>query len=203
MNKGFTLLEMLIGITIFAMVAAAVYTSLALGIKVVKHEENQDKLMQEAVLTLQEMSRSLRCAFINSEDTETIRFTGIVDRLDFFSINKEGDLENVVFYVEAGTGEDPWLLYRSRKKYLDIEDEDAGRVELIHSRVGEFKLSYFDAAEETWYEEWPEEFILPNQVKLEIDFIPKDKDQNIELVKYMQIPMANVLEFPVEESDIE
>ncbi|MFH2138962.1 MAG: prepilin-type N-terminal cleavage/methylation domain-containing protein [Candidatus Omnitrophota bacterium] len=203
MRNGFTLLEVLIGITIFAIVAASVYTSLALGIKVFKQEEARDELMQEAMVTIGEVQRCVRCAFINPEN-ENIKFLGTKDSLDLFSVNQEGDVENVSFYLEASDG-DPGVkaLFRVTRPYLQSENEEIpGNVELIHEGIEKFELSYFDAKDQKWYEEWPEELTLPSQIKLDIGFkAANEKQSGIELAKYMNIPLAKIINFSGPESE--
>ena len=98
MKKGFTLLELLIGMSVFAIVAASVYTSLYMGVKVWKQEETLDQSLQEAGLTLKVMERALRCAFLNPEN-EKISVLGLRERIDFFSTSPEGDIEKVAFYL--------------------------------------------------------------------------------------------------------
>ena len=194
MKQGFSLLELLIGIAIFSIIAASVYTSLFLGIKVSKQEENRDEIMQAAGLTLKEISKRLRCSFISAQN-EQIKFIGTGEQLDFFSINGDGDLENLIFYLEPGSEEKSFLLYQSRKKYTQLDEETLAQVELINKNVRALKFSYFNGSEKKWYEDWPEELVLPQQVKLEISFCKtKDEEKYIHLEKYVNIPVANEID---------
>jgi len=188
MKKGFTLLELLISITIFAIITASVYASLHLGIKVIKHEETSDAHFEQAMATFRTMSISLRCAFINP-DNEEIKFTGLLDNLDFASINKKGDIETIVFYVESQADKDRRSLFQLKTKLMNKDSEVAPVPELINTNISELQFSYFDADKKKWYDEWPDELVLPQQVRITITFFDtSSKDQVLELTKYVNIP---------------
>lgn len=189
MKQGFTLLELIIGMTIFAIIAASVYTSLNLGIKLWKQEEGRDNTLQEAIAALEEMAERLRSAFINPEN-ENIKFIGTNQKLDFFSVNKEGLLENLVFYLEP-QGNNEWYLYQAKKSYLSLNDENPPELEIISSKVLKLYFSYYHQKDKKWYEDWPEESVLPAQVKFVVSFRQSNKEEDaLELVKFVNIPLA-------------
>ncbi len=194
MKKGFTLLELLIGMSVFAIVAASVYSSLYMGVKVWKQEESLDQTMQEAALSLKVMERALRCAFLNPEN-EQIVFVGLGERIDFFSTSPEGDIEKVAFFLHSNEGDNFFSLLRSRKKYMRLDDEEDAQEEVINTKIRELRLKYFSRDENIWYENWPETSILPDQVSIEISFAPaNNKSGSYDLVKYVNIPMANFMD---------
>lgn len=194
MKKGFTLLELLIGMSVFAIVAASVYSSLYMGVKVWKQEENLDQTMQEAVLSLKVMERALRCAFLNPEN-EKIAFEGLGERIDFFSTSPEGDIEKVAFYLRSNEGDNFFSLFRTTKKYMRLDDEKAPREEVINTKIRELKFKYFSKDENIWYESWPEESTLPHAVSIEVSFAQAgNKSGSFDLVKYINIPMANFMD---------
>ncbi|MFH1094013.1 MAG: prepilin-type N-terminal cleavage/methylation domain-containing protein [Candidatus Omnitrophota bacterium] len=196
MKKGFTLLELLIGMSVFAIVAASVYSSLYMGVKVWKQEENLDQTMQEAVLTLKVMERALRCAFLNPEN-EKISFDGLGERIDFFSTSPEGDIEKVAFYLHSNEGDSSFSLLRSRIKYMRLDDDEEPQEEVVNTKIRELRLKYFSKDENIWYERWPEESILPHEVSIEISFAQAfGKSGSFDLVKYINIPMANIMDLP-------
>ncbi|MCG2711838.1 MAG: prepilin-type N-terminal cleavage/methylation domain-containing protein [Candidatus Omnitrophica bacterium] len=199
MKKGFTLLELLIGMSVFAIVAASVYSSLYLGVKVWKQEENLDQMMQEAVLSLKVMERALRCAFLNPEN-EKISFVGLGERIDFFSTSPEGGIEKVAFYLRPNEGDNSFSLLRSKVMYTRLDDEEAPREEVINTKIRELKLKYFSKDENIWHEIWPEELILPQEVSIEVNFAPAfEKSGSFDLVKYINIPMANIMDLTHDE----
>jgi len=198
-KKGFTLVELLVGVTIFAIVAACVYTSLYLGIKVFKSEENQDLKLQEAILTLDQMAQRIRSSFINPENEE-IRFMGTEDRLDFFSVSTNGDLERMVFYLEPAQEDGLFFLYQSRCKYTELGDETLTKVELIHSKVRGLKFSYFNKKDKIWHADWPDELRLPELVKLEVGFNRQNKKEDtVNLAKYVYPMCSQQIDFSQDE----
>lgn len=194
MKKGFTLLELLIGMSVFAIVAASVYTSLYMGVNVWKQEENADQTLQEAGLTLKIMERALRCAFLNPEN-EKINFQGLGERIDFFSTNPQGDIEKVAFYLHSNEADNSFSLLRSKVKYTRLGEETALREEVVNTKIRELKIKYFSKDENMWYESWPEESILPHQVLIEVSFAQAfGSNGSFDLVKYVNILMANSLD---------
>lgn len=196
MKKGFTLLELLIGITIFAIISGAVYTSLYLGIKVWKNEEKNNSNVQEIMLTFDLLEKSLFSAFINPDD-ENIKFKGSAEKIEFFAVNKLGQLETVSFYLEPEDSQNLFKLLVLRQKYARKLLEQTEIVpEVVNNRIGAFKLSYFDKGKNKWHSDWPDELSLPDQVKIEIDFKSADKDAAVlHLEKYISIPIANEIQF--------
>jgi prepilin-type N-terminal cleavage/methylation domain-containing protein len=198
MKKGFTLIELLIGITIFAIISGAVYTSLYLGIKVWKHEENSSANIQEMTLTFDLLGKSLRSVFMNP-DNENIKFKGSTDKLEFYTVNSAGRLEDISFYLQpSGIGsKDLFSLLVLRKKITDKPDQNETAGEIVNNRISGFKLSYFDKAKNQWFDEWPEELAAPNQVKAELDFSSPSQagGGTLHLEKYISIPIANDLRF--------
>ena len=194
MKKGFTLLELLIGMSVFAIVAASVYSSLYLGVKVWKQEENLDQTMQEAVLSLKVMERALRCAFLNPEN-EKIKFEGSGERIDFFSTSPEGDIEKVAFYLHGNENDNFFSLFRTTKKYMRLDDEEVPQEEVINTKIHEMKLKYFSKDNNIWYESWPEELTLPHAISIKISFAQAfNKSGSYDLVKYVNIPMATIMD---------
>ncbi|MBI4845562.1 MAG: prepilin-type N-terminal cleavage/methylation domain-containing protein [Candidatus Omnitrophica bacterium] len=196
MKAGFTLLELLIGIAIFAVVAASVYTSFYLGVKTWRHEETRDEGLQQAMLALETMALRLRCAFV-SADNEKIKFKGSNEQIDFFTVNAEGDIENLIFFLEPRDSGQGYSLRQSSKKYIYLNDENPPEIEVINSFVKNFKVSYFNAKEQLWLEDWPEELKLPEQVKIEVDFEKNNlESSSLRLEKYVNILVTNEIILP-------
>jgi len=190
MKRGFTLLELLIGVTIFAILAGSVYVSLYLGIKVWKGEENRNETLLEAINTFNVMAKRLHCVYFNP-DNEQLYFKGLKQELEFFSVDENGDLINVIFYLEPGV-ENKFNLYLATKKYTQLSSEKASQIELISRKVSKLKFSYYNAQRDQWTDDWAVEKELPNQVKLEIAFITgATQIDELAMVKFINIPVAN------------
>ena len=185
-------MELLVSITIFAVVAASVYSSLYLGIKIWKREAVRDESLYQAGRVLETLACSLRGAFMNSQN-ERVKFIGTADRLDFFSVSAEGDLENVVVYCAQNDTPGSNSLSMSRKKIRQLDDDNISpKVAVLNKKVRVFGLRYFDAKDQTWYDEWPEEQRLPNQIRVEFGCgTGADGAEPDSLVKYVMVPVAN------------
>jgi len=200
MKKGFTLLELLIGITIFAIVSGAVYTSLYLGVKVWKHEEENNSGFQEIRLTFGLIEENLRSVFLNP-DNENIKFKGSIDRIEFFRVNKSEQLEEVAFYLESQSSKDESTLFILKQKYQQAESDSEAVSEVVNNRISSFKISYFNNKENKWDSEWTEELIVPSQIKVEIAFNFDDAGKSIVLEKYISIPIAHEIDMPISEDE--
>ncbi|MBU4305702.1 MAG: type II secretion system GspH family protein [Candidatus Omnitrophica bacterium] len=197
---GFTLLELLVGITIFAIVIGGVYSSLYLGVKTWRQEESLDESYEQAFASLDLLARRLRCVFMNPLNAD-IKFSGSSESVDFFSVNREGDIENVVFYTQENEGGESFSLFQKRIRYLDLKGEAAAVLECINKNVKQFALSYFNAREQKWYDAWPEDLGLPNEVKIEISFADKyAKEAGRDMTKYVNISLANTIDFSGDEA---
>ncbi len=194
------MIELLVSITIFAVVAASVYSSLYLGIKVWKREAAQEESMYQTTRVVEALARSLRSAFIDPRN-ERLKFIGTADRLDFFSVTAEGDVENLIVYNSRDNLNAGGTLYLSRKKIRELDNDTPPQSAVLNNNVRVFALRYFDAKDQTWYDEWPEEQRLPNQVRIEFGCGPADNAEEPEsLVKYVMIPVAN--EIDLSESEV-
>ncbi len=195
MKKGFTLLELLIGITIFAIVSGAIYTSLYLGIKVYKHEEKRTSNTQEFMLSFRVLEDSLYNTFMNP-DNENITFKASSERIDFFAVNEKAQLENIVFYLEQKDEKNLFSLLKSKKNYMHKKEQAEPKIEVINNRISVFKLSYFDVGKKQWVRDWKDELSVPAQVRVEIDFVDSDNEKSsFHLEKYISIPIANEMQF--------
>ena len=201
-KNGFTLLEVLIGMTIFAIIAASVYTSLYLGIKVFKNEETQETLLQETVISLHELAGIFRCAFISSGN-ENITFMGSGTRVEFFAINREGDLEKTSIYLQESPDLEKSLII-SKEKVVKKEESEDIQVGVINSRINEFKLSYYDDKTSEWVDDWMESLVLPRQIRIQVAVGKLDNSsEGTELEKYVYLPVSDVVNFALEDQSSE
>ena len=125
---GFTLLEVLLGLTIFGMIAACVYSTFAGGIRLSRSAERQGKVYREARWALDVISKDLENMipydFSNSyKDRQA--FEGSEDKITFFLPGKDG--LRVVSYFLAS--DDPGAIYkiiigRTYSKNVTVTNQD-------------------------------------------------------------------------------
>ena len=80
--KGFTLVELLVAVSIFSVIAVALYSTFATGLDAWKRMEQASALNQEARLALQRICLELR----NALDFPGIEFSGQANRLSFAAL---------------------------------------------------------------------------------------------------------------------
>ncbi len=165
-DRGFSLLELLIGTTIFVLAVTSVYASLFLGIKVWKQEESREDFLLEAELAEEIMAEHLRCAFWNSED-DTVSFQGAAKEINFFTVTSEGSVKEVRLYCQNSL-EEPERIFLYRQLSLPGEEKSESFPAVIHSRLGVCGFEFWDQDSKTWLTEWREESRMPAAVRIRL-----------------------------------
>ena len=142
------------------------------------------------MLSFNILESNLYSTFINPDD-ENLTFKGSPGSIEFFNVDKDGFLMRTAFLLETSDERSRSELVMRRKKYLKSEESEDYKSELVNSNVRSLKFSYYDSEQKQWYEDWPEELSLPDQVKIEIDFIdPENSNNTMTMEKYVNIPAA-------------
>lgn len=87
-KKGFTFVELIIALTIFAIIALGIYSTFSTGLTTYKRSEGAGRLQQEARWALDRMAKELRDAVIYNfgADEEESSFSGERDKISFLSL---------------------------------------------------------------------------------------------------------------------
>lgn len=191
MNKenGFTLVEMLVTTLIFSLVLGAIYFSFHTSLNAWNKGEERMGLYQEARLTLNDLSRELRTAFISPNPNQAIEFIGTdqrqeigdADTLSFFTLPswsqynpspnlKPSPLLKIDLFMEYSLEQDTFFLY---KKETPAYGPEAGqeRIRKITYPCSGLNFRYYDGT--NWLTEWQSEGSLPRAV--EVIFILQDE----------------------------
>jgi len=170
-HSGFTLLEIVIAISIFAVILTIIYTSYTGTFRVVNETESQAEIYQMAGITMQRMLEDLESIYI-SKNTETRRseesplhtfqFVGKdreikgrrADTLRFISrahVNLSGQEQEpgtteIGYYVKENGEGDHLVLYRSDRPMFEVtfplEEETGGLV--LCERLASVNLTYYE-----------------------------------------------------------
>ena len=175
---GFTLLELLIAILIFAVIVSAVYSTLYSGIKVWNEGDAQTRFPESSQMALNRMTKDIRNVTRFSE----IKFEGEKHSISMPVIkdvyqdkNLINQVYKVSYYLNSGN------IMRDVQTYPESLRGQTKKRELV-SGIQELVFSYCNVEKE-WKDSW-EEANLPYAVKLSI----KSKENNI-LEAITEIPI--------------
>ncbi|HSG05012.1 MAG TPA: prepilin-type N-terminal cleavage/methylation domain-containing protein [Nitrospiria bacterium] len=187
-NRGFTLLEVLIAITISALVLTVVYQTFNGIVDSAARLEEVSDMDQMARISLGIISRELRSAYWKEKNSGDLTFSGVdgldggeaSDKLVFttFSpwIGKDGTVSpnlSVISYdlEAAGEEEEFYLMHLEDPNPLSQSLSSRQRYELAEQVKG-FNLRYFDEEAGEWKDEWDAgiEKKLPNAVEIQLYF---------------------------------
>jgi len=161
--------ELLIAVSIFAVVSVAIYSTFNSGLTVLRRVKNIDLVQQSTMLKQERFSRELRQTVILRKPL----FSGAKDRLSFGAL--VNDIPCRVTYLFDNPAK---ALMRNADKLAEIIT-DKGQVDIelkskpvvFLSKVKEIKFSYLylDLKKNlyTWAQEWKQDY-LPLAVKLEV-----------------------------------
>ena len=161
--RGFTLIEVLIAIAIFALLMIAVYETFDQSIRSYQTVEHSRELNETARLILDRIGDDLQAAAIFNDNPDMVLVgedgTGArgqpADRLVFSTLNHlpldpnapESDLAEVEYQIRPDPETREPLLVRREKAYLDDDHEQGGVLTILSSRVTGLNFRYFDGTE--------------------------------------------------------
>ena len=180
--KGFTLIEVLIGLTLLSIMVVLLFTSLKICADSWERGEEKIASVNDMAVVyhfFQEYLSVTKPILIESEDaSKSISFQGNIDSLQFVSkfpesVNRQGLQIFKVILVKEGILSNINVSVTPYYSGAVDEDEESlfDEVSLIKN-VSEFKLSYFgsenDSNDGVWFDEWMNKNTLPKLVKINI-----------------------------------
>jgi prepilin-type N-terminal cleavage/methylation domain-containing protein len=173
-GAGFTLLELMLSVTLLSFVALIIGSGFHLGIKAWEKGEAETLETQRLRILSGLISQQLKSVYPYKTKTE--------DEDDEFVIF-EGDENSLLFattHVAPSSGGFRWVRYAyddgkltftegilPDKKFLDKIDEDE---EVIDSDIGEVKFEYLPAPDEEWQESWDLGEGIPVAVRVKVAY---------------------------------
>jgi general secretion pathway protein J len=194
-RRGVTLIEVMIGIAIIAIVGTMVYSAFSTTSRRKKRVEEDLDRHHEIAATLERMARELSMAYVSAQrppsDSLWVFRTcfvgtdhGNADRVDFTTFAHrrlvrnahESDQAEVSYFVTRHpTISSRKVLARREQARPDEDPQRGGRVEILLDDVRGFDLEYLDPISREWVRTWntlnmsAEVNRLPVQVKIRID----------------------------------
>ena len=190
MKRGFTLLEIMLAVSVLSLVGTLIYggfSQTALNKARVEADVERSRIIHMA---LDRMARELTMAFVSTHvnpsldlrvvDTAFIgNDRGKSDRIDFTSFShrrlyrnaRESD-QNEISYFVTEHPDDPGVQVLARREQNRIDDDPrrGGKSQILVENVEELNLEYFDPLLTDWVQTWDTEDVLaqPNRLPTQV-----------------------------------
>jgi general secretion pathway protein J len=177
-SAGFTLIEVVLALTIFALMGTILYGAFSLGHSAVEKSEGSFTRNQKLRSVSDLLASYVRSAYPyrESEQDQSVYFSGEMERLSFVSayshgMGGRGMAKITIAKEQAGDGRAMLKLEESVPVRLSDEDGGAGQTHglTIQDNIRDFRLAYLDpqADEEQWEDRWDakERRTLPRAVR--------------------------------------
>ena len=205
-QRGFTLLELLVAITLLGVLMAALFGALRLGARVWETGEARLDASARVQVVQDFLRQQLGQTVPMSETTDDSRpsrgmvFTGASDGLSFVSLlpahlGGGASLMELALRPPAADGEPVDLVLRLRS--LALGGEGPARAEseerVLIEAVESLEIAYFGAdrpgAEPIWWQEWRDQRSLPTLVRVRIGFPQGDRRRWPELIVGLMVDL--------------
>jgi general secretion pathway protein J len=212
---GFTLVEVLISLTLLMIVGASVAQSMATSFETKQLVSEANDRYHEGRQVVTRMARELRMAFLRAEvpkekreeDPAVLtRFKGTTDELYFASTahvrlyarTRESDQAEIAYFLEPGdrsSGYRGKTLYRRESRRLDNKPDKGGYVWPIVEGVKSLKFEFWDDLKEiggdAWERDWDShenelEPLLPSRIRITLELEMPDRRPALRFVTQAQ-----------------
>ena len=161
-RRGFTLLELIVALTITALILGAVYEMVLMTMKGRQLIENDIQSKKIAPSLIQILKKDIEGAFrLYGEDV--VFFKGDDESLDFITTSRSllkqhsqyAECTQVGYLLDINR-DDPSLrvLYRREEPYLDEQPLEGGKEIELYDRIVSMEIAYYDRESENWDTSW-------------------------------------------------
>lgn len=184
-RAGFTLIELIVAVSMMAMVAIAVTSALYCGLNVYERVAIHAGSKADLFIGLEEFERDIR----NTFRIAGIGFSGHASRVSFAGLTEDGHIGRISYYLDT----EKRFFARSEMDYAEaISAISVGnRIKAIGKAEG-IALSYLvfdkDTGRYEWRSECEEEAGPPEKVRIEITFIEGNKA--VKLRRTVKVPLS-------------
>jgi prepilin-type N-terminal cleavage/methylation domain-containing protein len=181
-RKAFTFIEMLVVVSLFAILSLAIFSTFACGMGLWRRIQDNAFAKRRPFLVLEKLATELR----QTLEFSKIGIDGKSDGISFPILSSEGEIIKVTYSL----GEDS--LSRTEENYKGIlwgsEEDTEGRTRILLSGVEELKFSFArkeeGKVEYSWSDLWSKKDGIPLIVKIEL----KNKDESF--TKTVRMPVS-------------
>lgn len=171
-RNGFTLIELVIAITIFSLIAVIIGGAFRLGIQAWQKGEKEANDAQQLRILSSLLSQQLKSCYpykmkIPGRDEDIVVFRGDADSIMF-----------VTTLADSAFGGVKWVQYVFKDATLsykegllpdnELEKKIKDKGEIIDSKIDELQFSYLSPDEEQWQETWDFGEELPVAIKVRV-----------------------------------
>lgn len=175
-RAGFTLIEVLLVVTILGMISAMVFGAFAGTMRVIDAVRDDQDGGSLTRATLQFMANELSAGYRsptvpwvgqsnqqNGQPADTVAFLSTAQERS--GVNARETEINRVVYTREGNR----LVRFARRNLFGLTDESIEQIELLDEVIG-FKLRYYDAIAQSWIDQWDGRLrgTLPRAVMIEL-----------------------------------
>jgi prepilin-type N-terminal cleavage/methylation domain-containing protein len=187
-RAAFTLIEVMIAMTIFSLVVGAIYSSWDLiwratrvsraAAAQVQRQRVAIHTIEDALTCIQSFQASMKYySFVVSEDPPELDFTARLP--DNFPRNgKFGDLNvrQLMFTLEAGPDSEKDLMLRQKPILLDMDEDEQKNPLVLARNVQTFKVECWDTNQAEWVTEWDNTNSIPPLIRVKLVLGGNNKD---------------------------
>jgi general secretion pathway protein J len=214
-RAGLTLIEVMVAVTILAIVSTLMYGGFAQTSRNKSRVEQQTDRVLAITATLERMSRELQSAYVSahlnpSPSLQVMRSAfvgkdqGARDRLDFTSFahqrlyrdaHESDQCELAYFLARDPDADGKWVLARRQQARVDDDPLKGGRVEVALRGVRGLDLEYFDPVINDWTSSWDtmqaagQPNRLPAQVKIVLTVEGDDGRSPVKYATRVSLPI--------------
>lgn len=219
-DAGFTLIELMVAITIVAMMMTIAWGTTQQTIRAKKHYEKVQERYREVRVAMNKIVRDLSMAYISTNEDQTL-----MDRRTFFISEPSGDVDTVRFttfahqrlYQDANetdqtvvayySGPDPddrrqTNLYRRESRRLANEKWDTipGEADILFAGIEKFELEFWDVQDQEWEDAWNTVSAdgkankVPDRVKIRLTFLD-ERGKEVVFTTQSRIHLQETLQF--------
>ncbi len=175
-ERGFTLLELLVAISILSVIAVIVGGSLGLGVRAWERGESDIGDSQRMRIFTEMLTQQLKSAYpyeISVDNERVVAFRGESDSIWFVTSStniSEGSLKWISYFTEGGA-------LKVKEGFLPdkdvLEKISAEEGEVLDAEVSGIKLEYLSPDDEEWLDSWDLDKLLPKAVRVRMDPLPE------------------------------
>jgi type II secretion system protein J len=206
-TRAFTLIEIMIAISIFSLVLAAIYSSWTAILRARKVAGDATASIQRARISIRIIEDSLGSVESFVRNANYYSFVGengseaslsFVARLakSFPRSGKFGDLDlrRLTFTVEKGSDNSRQLVLRQTPVLMDMDIDEKEHPLVLAKNVQDFQLQFWDMRLNDWTDEWTQTNQIPKlvMVTLKLSDSPYSTQVQEEVTRIVSIPAMAV-----------